>query len=79
MKKYQFISYFIFANNEDEALENIQESLQQNEITDCFSCIETELTFKDIVELNLLGLNQEALNNLTEKNFKDYLLDYDNI
>ena len=78
MKKYQFISYFIFANDEDEAWENMQENLQQNEITDCFSCIETEVSFKDIVELNPLGLNKEALNNLTEENFKDYLLDIDN-
>jgi hypothetical protein len=73
MNKYTFLSYVIFANNEDEAWENLQESMQQNEITDCFTCIEKEMTFKDYKILNPLGLNKELLKNLTEENLKDYL------
>jgi hypothetical protein len=73
MKKYKFISYVIFANNKDEAWEKIQESLQDNEIFDCFSCNEDEITFDDFKNLNPLGLNKEQLKNLTEDNLKDYL------
>ena len=73
MNKYTFISYVIFAKSEDEAWELIQTSMQDNEITDCFSCVQEEITFADYKNLNPLGLNKEQLDNLTEDNLKDYL------
>ena len=73
MKKYTFKSYDIFANSDDEAWEIIQESLQENEITDCFTCIETEISFEDYKKLNLLDLTMEQLANLTEANLQDYI------
>ncbi|MGA2296066.1 MAG: hypothetical protein ABSG15_00775 [FCB group bacterium] len=73
MNKYTFVSYVIFADSEDEAWEQIQESINDNELSVCLSCVEEEITFDDYKNLNPLGLDKEALNNLTEENLKDYI------
>ena len=73
MNKYTFISYAVFANSEDEALENIQSSLHDNEFSDCFSCVEDEITYEDFKHFNPLGMNKEQLSKITEENFTEYL------
>ena len=77
MKKYTFISYIVFANNEEEAWENIQESMQQNQIADCFTCAEDKITFDDFKNLNPLGLNKKQLDNLSEENLEEYLEEFE--
>jgi len=73
MKKFIFKSFDIYANSEEEAWENIQESLQENEISVCFTVSEIEISLEDFKSSNPLNLNNELLDNLTESNFRDYL------
>lgn len=73
MKKYIFTSYKIVANNEDEAWDELHNTLQDNSPEDIFIVSESDIDFETIKELNLLGLNKKELKNIKEENLDKYI------